>query len=124
MLIYPLREVMPAISTGVIYLLVVLVISIYWGLWLGLLTSLLSATAFNFFHIPPTGYFTIADAQNWVALGVYSSNHRANRLVLHFCLSRPDLDPDHVPDVSPRLGVRFGRAGLGDFLGSRCELGD
>lgn len=70
-LIYPLREVMPAVSTGVIYLLAVLVISTFWGLRLGLLTSLLSATAFNFFHIPPTGYFHIAEAENWVALGAF-----------------------------------------------------
>src|SRR5947209_225295 len=70
-LIFPLRHVMPAVSTGVLYLLGVLLVSTYWGLGLGLLTSLASATAFNFFHIPPTGQFTIADVQNWVALGVY-----------------------------------------------------
>ena len=27
--------------------------------------------AFNFFHIPPTGRFTIAEAENWVALVVF-----------------------------------------------------
>ena len=31
----------------------------------------MSALAFNFFHIPPTGRFTIAIGQNWVALGVF-----------------------------------------------------
>jgi two-component system, OmpR family, sensor histidine kinase KdpD len=66
-----LREVMPEVSTGVLYLLVVLVVSTFWGLRLGLATSLLSAAAFNFFHIPPTGQFTIAREENWVALGVY-----------------------------------------------------
>ncbi len=70
-LIYPLGEVMPAVSTGVVYLLAVLVVSTVWGLRLGLPTSVLSAAAFNFFHIPPTGQFTIADAQNWVALAVF-----------------------------------------------------
>jgi two-component system, OmpR family, sensor histidine kinase KdpD len=70
-LIYPLREVMPAVSAGVLYLLVVLVISIGWGLRLGLLTSLLGATAFNFFHIDPTARFMIAQAENWVALGAF-----------------------------------------------------
>ena len=30
-----------------------------------------AALAFNFFHIPPTGRFTIADAENWVALVVF-----------------------------------------------------
>jgi|SRR4051812_7027265 two-component system sensor histidine kinase KdpD len=70
-LIYPLRKVMPSVSTGVLYLIGVLLVSTTWGLWLGIATSLASAAAFNFFHIPPTGRFTIADAQDWVALVVY-----------------------------------------------------
>ena len=48
-----------------------LVIAAYWGLVLGLLTSLASAAAFNFFHLPPTGRFTIADSRNWVALAAF-----------------------------------------------------
>jgi two-component system sensor histidine kinase KdpD len=70
-LIYPLRQITPAASNGVVYMLGVLLISTYWGLGLGLLTSVASAAAFNFFHIPPTGKFTIAEPQNWVALGVF-----------------------------------------------------
>ena len=31
-------------------------------------TALLSAAAFNFFHLPPVGQFTIRDSSNWVAL--------------------------------------------------------
>jgi two-component system sensor histidine kinase KdpD len=68
---YGLREIAPAVSTGVVYLLAVLLVSSYWGLWLGLLTGFVSTGAFNFFHLPPTGRFTIADAENWVALGVF-----------------------------------------------------
>ena len=41
------------LSTGVAYLVGVLVVSTFWGLRLGLLTALASAAAFNFFHIPP-----------------------------------------------------------------------
>ena len=70
-LIYPLREVVPAVSTGVTYLLAVLVISTFWGLRLGLLTAFLSALCFNFFHIPPTGRLSIAEGENWVALVVF-----------------------------------------------------
>jgi two-component system, OmpR family, sensor histidine kinase KdpD len=68
---YGLREVAPPVSTGVVYLLAVLLVSSYWGLALGLLTGFLSAAAFNFSHIPPTGEFRVADAENWVALGVF-----------------------------------------------------
>src|SRR5918999_639267 len=68
---YGLREVAPTVSTGVVYLLAVLLVSSYWGLGLGLITGFLSTAAFNFFHIPPTDRFTVADAENWVALGVF-----------------------------------------------------
>jgi two-component system sensor histidine kinase KdpD len=42
-----------------------------WGPWLALATALASALAFNFFHIPPTGRFTIANGENWVGLIVF-----------------------------------------------------
>jgi two-component system sensor histidine kinase KdpD len=67
-LLFGLREIAPVLSLGVVYLLVVLVVSAYWGVALGIVTSLLSALAYNFFHIPPTGRFTIATGENWVGL--------------------------------------------------------
>ncbi|MGA8217728.1 MAG: ATP-binding protein [Solirubrobacterales bacterium] len=69
--VYPLRLVAPAVSLGVVYLLAVILVSTFWGLRIGLFTAFASAVAFNFFHIPPVGYFTIAEAQNWVALAVF-----------------------------------------------------
>ncbi len=71
LVIYPVREVAPAVSTGVLYLLAVLLVSTLWGTWLGLATAVASALAWNFFHIPPTGRFTISDPENLVALGVF-----------------------------------------------------
>ena len=71
LLIYPLKGPAPVLSLGVMYLLVVLVVSTYWGLWLGLLTSVASAAVFNWFHIPPTGEFTVAKGGDWIALGVF-----------------------------------------------------
>ena len=70
-LLYPLSEVAEPVSLGVLYLLAVLLVSTYWGLWLGLATSVAAALAFNFFHIPPTGRFTVAEPENWVALVVF-----------------------------------------------------
>ena len=69
--IYALREVMPVVGTGVVYLLPVLLVSTYYGLGAGVGTAFASALAFNFFHIPPVHQFTIADEQNWVALIVF-----------------------------------------------------
>ena len=48
-----------------------LLVSSVWGGWLGAATALASALAFNFFHIPPTGRFTISEGENWVALVVF-----------------------------------------------------
>lgn len=71
-LIYLLRQFMPVVSTGVVYLIGVMLVSIYWGFALGLFTAVLSSAAFNWFHIPPTGRFTIANSEDWVALVVFA----------------------------------------------------
>ena len=67
-IVYPLDRIAPVLSLGVVYLVAVLLVSAVWGSWLGVLTSVLSAAAFNFFHIPPTGRFTIAESENWIGL--------------------------------------------------------
>lgn len=69
--IFGLRVIAPVISLSVVYLVCVLGVSAVWGRGLGIATAVVSALAFNFFHIPPTGRFTIADGQNWVALVVF-----------------------------------------------------
>jgi two-component system sensor histidine kinase KdpD len=71
LLVYPLKSVAPVVSLGVVYLPGILLISIVWGLRLGLLASVVSALAFNFFQIPPLHRFAIADEENWVALATF-----------------------------------------------------
>jgi two-component system, OmpR family, sensor histidine kinase KdpD len=71
--IYPLKQIAPAVSLSVVYLPAILLVSTYWGLAFGLSTSVLSAAAFNFFHLPPVGRFTIADSRNWVALVAFTT---------------------------------------------------
>ncbi|HEY6695190.1 MAG TPA: ATP-binding protein, partial [Solirubrobacteraceae bacterium] len=71
LLVYALKGIAPVLSLGVVYLLVVLAVATIWGAWLALATAVVSALAFNFFHIPPTGRFTIDEAENWVALAVF-----------------------------------------------------
>jgi two-component system sensor histidine kinase KdpD len=66
-----LKQIAPVVSLSVVYLPAVLLVSTYWGVWLGLVTALASAAAFNFFHLPPAGRFTIADSRNWVALAAF-----------------------------------------------------
>jgi two-component system, OmpR family, sensor histidine kinase KdpD len=69
--IFALKDVAPVVSLGVVYLLAVLLVASLFGLWLGLVTAVGSALAFNFFHLPPTGRFTIHEAENWVALVIF-----------------------------------------------------
>lgn len=71
LLVYPLKEVAPVASLGIVYLPAILLISTVWGLRLGLFASILSAAAFNFFQIPPLYRFTIAEEENWVALATF-----------------------------------------------------
>ncbi len=68
LVVFPLKHVAPPVSLSVVYLPAVLVVSVIWGGWLGVATAVVSAAAFNFFHIEPVGEFTIKQSSNWVAL--------------------------------------------------------
>jgi two-component system sensor histidine kinase KdpD len=70
-IIYPLKHVAPVTSLTVVYLPAVLVVSLAWGALLGIATGIVSALAFNFFHLPPVGQLTLSDPSNWVALAVF-----------------------------------------------------
>lgn len=72
LLVYPLSEVAPAVSLGVVYIPGVLLISTVWGLRLGLAAALLSAAAFNWFHLPPVGALDISADHDLVALAVFA----------------------------------------------------
>jgi two-component system sensor histidine kinase KdpD len=71
LIVYPLAHVAPVVSLSVVYLPAVLVASVSWGVWFGVATAVVSAAAFNFFHLPPVGRFTLQDSSNWVALGAF-----------------------------------------------------
>ena len=66
--IYPLKQVTPVLSLAVLYVPAVLVVAMFWGLALGVATSVLSAAAFNFFHLAPVDRFTLNDERDWAAL--------------------------------------------------------
>jgi two-component system, OmpR family, sensor histidine kinase KdpD len=71
LIVYPLASVAPVVALSVVYLPAVLVVSLTWGAALGGATAVVSAAAFNFFHLPPVGRFTLQDSSNWVALGAF-----------------------------------------------------
>jgi two-component system, OmpR family, sensor histidine kinase KdpD len=55
-------------TVAVSYLIAILLIATWWGIVEATTASILAVLCFNFFFLPPTGTFTIADPLNWVAL--------------------------------------------------------
>ena len=58
-------------SILLVFLLAVIAAAIAWGLFPSLFACVLSVVAFNFFLVPPLYTFTIADAENALALFVF-----------------------------------------------------
>ncbi|MGH9323949.1 MAG: sensor histidine kinase [Vicinamibacteria bacterium] len=53
------------------FLLVILVVATRGRLSVAVITAFIATAVFNFFFLPPTGTFTIANPHNWVALVVF-----------------------------------------------------
>ncbi|UGS38469.1 sensor histidine kinase [Capillimicrobium parvum] len=69
--LYPLEDIAPVATLGVVYLLAVIVVATFWPVWLAVVTTVASAAAFNFFHLPPTGRFTLAERNHWLSLAAF-----------------------------------------------------
>ena len=52
-------------------LLAILAVSAVWGMAVSVFMSVAAMLVFNYEFLPPVGTFTIADPQNWVALGAF-----------------------------------------------------
>src|SRR5580704_6373895 len=52
-------------------LLAILAVSAVWGMAVSVFMSIVAKLVFNYEFLPPVGTFTIADPQNWVALGAF-----------------------------------------------------
>ena len=66
LLIYPLKHVAPVSSLAIVYLPAVLLVSVSWGAWLGMPTAVVSALAFDYFHVPPVDELSATHASWWV----------------------------------------------------------
>src|SRR6202795_2647610 len=53
------------------FLLAILAVSAVWGMVVSIFMSVVAMLTFNYLFLPPVGTFTIADPQNWVALGAF-----------------------------------------------------
>jgi two-component system, OmpR family, sensor histidine kinase KdpD len=130
-LIYPLKQLTTVSSLGVVYLLGVVLIATCWGRAFGLMMAVLSAAAFNFFHLPPVGRFTIADSRNWVALGTFLVAAVASSWVSEVArrraaeAERRRAEADLTAEMAQLLlsgGLRDGLALIGSRLTAVFEL--
>ncbi len=145
--IYPIKTVAPPISAGILYLLGVLLVASFWGARLGILTALLSGLAFNFFHIAPTGRFTIARSEDAVAffaflivaVTVSAIADQARRRTLEAEERRREADlsaetarlllgeasvAEALPTVTQRVAAVLGVASASIELGTHTSDGD
>jgi two-component system sensor histidine kinase KdpD len=53
------------------FLLVILLVATRASLWVPIVTALNATALFNYFFLPPTRTFTVADPHNWIALAVF-----------------------------------------------------
>ena len=70
-LVYALRPIAPTLSLGVVYILTVLGVSVFWGVGYAIAAAITSMVAFNFLFLAPVHTLTLADGRNWTALAVY-----------------------------------------------------
>jgi len=70
---YLYRHIIPANQTTVAlsFLLAILAVSAVWGMVVSVFMSVAAMLTFNYLFLPPIGKFSIADPQNWVALGAF-----------------------------------------------------
>jgi two-component system sensor histidine kinase KdpD len=106
LLIYPLKDIAPAVSLGVVYIPGVLLISSVWGWRLGLVSALLSALAFNWFHIPPTGQLEIAADKDAVALVTFAIVALASSSLAEMARARA-AEADRGREETERVLVRL-----------------
>src|SRR5262244_2535794 len=68
------RKALPHVNQTTValsFLLAILAVSAVWGMAVSVLMSIVAMLAFNYLFLPPVGTLTIADPQNWVALGAF-----------------------------------------------------
>ena len=139
--IFLLRESVPVLSLGSLYVLAVLPVAILWGRVWAVLVAIASMLAFNFFFLEPVHTFRLSDRSNWLALAVYlataiavselstrarqraaEAEQREREEALLGELSVALLQGESLVDELPRIGSATGSV-LG-VEGARIELGD
>lgn len=69
--VYLLRDFVPVLSLGTLYVLAVLPVAVFLGSAYAVVVSIMSMLAFNYFLLPPVGTFTLSGEENWLTLAVF-----------------------------------------------------
>ena len=139
--IFALRDSVPVLSLGSLYVLAVLPVAILWGRFWAVLVAIASMLAFNFFFLEPVHTFRLSDRSNWLALAVYlataiavselaararqraaEAEQREQEEALLGELSVALLQGESLVDELPRIGSATGSV-LG-VEGASIQLGD
>jgi len=141
------HKVVPVNPTTVAltFLLAVLIVSGYWGLYYSVFLAILATLAFNYYFLPPYGTFTISDPQNWVALIAFlataliasklsekarqqtlAATQRRKEIERLYGFSQQLLTTENLPEllnILPRFVVEgFGVAGAALFVPGRQDI--
>jgi K+-sensing histidine kinase KdpD len=66
-----LEQITPVGSLGILYLLGIVLVASVWGVWLGMVTALVSTFALDYFLTPPVGTLTLDKAGDWTVLAAF-----------------------------------------------------
>ena len=58
-------------TSGSLYFLIVVMVSVIWGFWEASVTSLIAVNCLYYFFVPPELTWRVSDPQNWVALATF-----------------------------------------------------
>jgi two-component system sensor histidine kinase KdpD len=120
----PLRHRLGLVSIGLLFLLLVVLISFRWGWGPGLCASLIANLAFNYFFVPPRLRFTVQEPSNILALIVFlvvaalTSTLVGRARISEAAARRREQETAILYDLSRLI---IGDVDLGSALAAVCE---
>src|SRR5258706_2400300 len=108
-------------TVGFAYLIVVLLISVWGGLLIGTVSSVVATLCYNFFFFPPLYTFTIENPANWFALVAFLvASVTVNRLVVAARVQAEKAEQRRM-EVGALHGVSIGLFTATNCDRARCE---
>ena len=108
-LVLLLKQLVAGMAFGLIFLFGVLVVSTVWGFGLAVLTSLVSALAFDYFRSTPADFMDF-EAEDWVVVGTFLAVALVANSLAYLARARAEeLDERRREAERFRRGRRDGR---------------